>query len=224
MDLGVRQAGWEIRVMVEMDRCACETLRCNWTREGIRKCHNGRKPSWFQKREPVILERDITTLPSSEILKAAGLMVGEPGLVMGGFPCQGFSTSNSNRSESDPRNRLYLECVRVVRETLPRYFVFENVPGLVSMGKGRVIDTICHDLAGVGYSVHWDILNAADFGVPQRRRRVFFIGQRQDLLWSDGKKMSFHMACGGEVHHPESFLKKNPQYREKNNVVTEAMG
>src|SRR5690606_1701428 len=102
--------------------------------------------------------RDITTLPTAEILKAASLRIGECGVVTGGFPCQGFSLANMNRRLDDPRNRLYLECVRVVREALPRTFVFENVPGLASMDAGRVVKRICQDFADVGYDVQWDVL------------------------------------------------------------------
>lgn len=69
MDLGFRQGGFEIRVMVEWEKGACDTLRLNWTMDGIQRAHDGRIPEWYQKREPVILERDITTLPTPEILE-----------------------------------------------------------------------------------------------------------------------------------------------------------
>jgi len=67
----------------------------------------------------------------------------------------------------DPRNVLYKECVRVIREALPRSFMLENVPGLVSMAKGAIIKQICEDLAVCGYDVNWDILNAADTACPK---------------------------------------------------------
>lgn len=219
MDLGMRQAGFDIRVMVEWDKMACETLRRNWTRDGWRRCEpRGRRwPSWMQKREPAILEADITKLSTEQILEAADLKVGEAGVVIGGFPCQGFSTANMNRkrdAKTDPRNRLYHECVRVVREALPKYFVFENVPGLITILNGEVIDRICRDLAGVGYFVRWEKLNAADYGVPQNRIRVFFMGERQDLAWTDGKRIRLHLAVAGGYQHPAFFLAKYPRFKQ----------
>ena len=74
------------------------------------------------------------------------------------------------------------ECVRVIREALPRAFMLENVPGLVSMAKGAIIKQVCEDLAACGYDVSWEILNAADYGVPQNRKRVILVGTRNDAM------------------------------------------
>jgi DNA-cytosine methyltransferase len=168
-------------------------------------------PHWYQKREPAILQADITKTSTAEILAAGGLQVGEASLLEGGFPCQGFSTAGA-RIINDPRNKLYKECVRVIREALPRIFFLENVPGLVSMAKGRIIRQIVKDLAGCGYNISWDILDACDYGVPQHRKRVFINGLRKDVaIFRKNGRMELHMgACPGTEHHPDWFLKKYP--------------
>lgn len=211
--LGIAMAGFEVRVFVEQDKYACQTLRANWTDE-----LGGRTVTFkTQRRTPAILQRDITKTTTKEILDAADLRVGEATLLEGGFPCQGFSTANGatdrNDYTKDKRNFLYNECVRVIREALPKSFFLENVPGLVSMEKGRVIRMICDDLAKTGYDVNWDILNAADYGVPQNRRRVFIIGSRNDIaVFPEKGNMQFHIGGAvGRVHHPDWFLKKYKQ-------------
>lgn len=229
--LGFNQAGFEIRVMVEWMKDACKTLRCNWTMEGIKNQHvgyqlvnakrkkQGKKmllPRWYQKREPAIMEVDITKTSTAEILKAAELEVGEATLLEGGFPCQGFSRAGKQMID-DPRNQLYKKCVRVIKEALPRMFMLENVPGLVSMSKGAIMRQICEDLAACGYQVSWEILNAADYGVPQNRKRVFIIGMRQDLFYADalnkGKNPRLIMgAYKGDIKYPAWFVNRYAKY------------
>jgi len=102
-------------------------------------------------------------------------------IVTGGFPCQGFSVANVNRREEDSRNLLYLELLRVIKNKRPKSFLAENVKGILSLGEGRVLAMIIDDFAEAGYRVRHKVLNAADYGVPQRRERVIFIGVRQDL-------------------------------------------
>lgn len=101
-------------------------------------------------------------------------------VVIGGFPCQGFSIANRGRNESDSRNQLYLELLRVIAEKRPRFFVAENVKGILSLAGGRVFEQILLDFENVGYRVNHALLNAADYGVPQRRERVFLVGRRLD--------------------------------------------
>lgn len=211
--LGVMMAGFDVRVMVEWDKYACSTLRRNWTDE------NGPRtiPKKYRKTQgvPTIMNVDITKTTTEEILAAGKLRVGEATMLEGGFPCQGFSMANSATDRSDhtkdKRNLLYQECVRIIREAMPKTFFLENVPGLVSMEKGRVIRMICDDLANSGYQVTWDIHDAADYGVPQRRRRVLILGSRNDVLSSFGEKMAFNIGgAAGPINHPEWFLKKYP--------------
>ncbi|MEX6102813.1 DNA cytosine methyltransferase [Mammaliicoccus sciuri] len=100
----------------------------------------------------------------------------EVDLVIGGFPCQGFSVNNTKRNMKDKRNFLYLELLKVIKLCKPKFFVAENVKGLLSMEKGKVIDMIIRDFEELGYKVDYKVLNAADYGVPQARERVFIIG------------------------------------------------
>lgn len=96
-------------------------------------------------------------------------------VVVGGPPCQGFSVAGK-RNVDDPRNKLYKEFVRVVKYYDPKIFVLENVPNLVSMEKGLVKDKIISDFEKLGYKVVYKVLLASNFGVPQNRRRVVFVG------------------------------------------------
>ncbi|MGM9777666.1 MAG: DNA cytosine methyltransferase [Prevotella sp.] len=98
-------------------------------------------------------------------------------VVVGGFPCQGFSMSGK-RIIDDPRNKLFKEFVSVVKVTNPKVVVGENVEGILSMGKGEVVKQIIEAFAELGYKMDYKVLNAADYGVPQLRKRVIFIGNR----------------------------------------------
>lgn len=113
-------------------------------------------------------------------------------LLTGGFPCQGFSIANLYRNEKDERNELYLQIVRLLNETKPKYFLAENVPGILSLGKGEVVKQIVKEFSecGDGYRVENYLLNAADYGVPQGRKRVVFLGvsnkiekEKRDILF-----------------------------------------
>ncbi len=99
-------------------------------------------------------------------------------LVIGGFPCQGFSVNNTRRNMKDKRNFLYLELLKVIKIKKPKFFVAENVKGLLSMENGKVIKMIINDFEKLGYKVDYKVLNAADYGVPQARERVIIMGNR----------------------------------------------
>jgi len=98
-------------------------------------------------------------------------------VVAGGFPCQGFSMAG-NRIVDDPRNSLYKELLEIVRTLQPEFVVCENVVGLRSMLGGKVEEMILNDFADAGYEMNVTVLRAADYGVPQKRDRVIFIGNR----------------------------------------------
>lgn len=133
-------------------------------------------------------------------------------IVIGGFPCQGFSVANTGRHEDDERNQLYLEMVRIIRDKQPKFFLAENVKGILSLNKGLIFKNILQDFKNLHYRVNYQLLNAADYGVPQKRQRVIIVGIRNDLnikytfptpLYSaeaiDGKKrwVSVNDAIGG---------------------------
>ena len=102
-------------------------------------------------------------------------------LVIGGFPCQGFSVANTGRKAEDLRNRLYLQFLRIIKAKKPRYFLAENVKGLLSLDRGAVFKGMLQDFKRAGYKVHYQVVNAADYGVPQRRERVIIMGSRRDV-------------------------------------------
>lgn len=221
LDVGFGNAGIQTRVMIEFAYDPCETLRANFHWEELKKRIVDGKPtwknkeemkkhiSWYHEPEPIIFERDIKKVTTKEILEAAKLGVGECSIISGGFPCQGFSLAGK-REVSDPRNALYREFVRIVNEAKPAMIFGENVPGLVSMKKGEIIKQICEDFAECGYDISWDILDAADFGVPQHRKRVILIGKRVDMMRikEDGS-MAIHIAAQkGKITHPELFYKR----------------
>lgn len=155
---GFRCAGFESVLALEIDGWASETFSAN---------HPGTK----------VITRDVRQVSAAEL----GLLAIDG--VIGGPPCQGFSLSG-NRDPKDPRNSLFMEFVRFVRELQPRFFVMENVLGLLSMKTREhrpVVEIIAEEFSKSGYRLMNIVLNAADFGVPQSRQRIFFIGLRSDL-------------------------------------------
>lgn len=112
-------------------------------------------------------------------------------LLVGGFPCQGFSLAG-NRVVTDERNSLYLEMLKIVEHIKPEYIVMENVEGLRSMLNGKIEEKIISDYKKIGYDINVTVLNSADYGVAQTRRRVIFIGNR----------------IKGTNYHPKPFMEK----------------
>lgn len=102
-------------------------------------------------------------------------------ILVGGFPCQGFSLANVGRNEHDSRNKLYLEFIRILSDKKPPFFVAENVKGILSLGKGEIFKMIIKDFEKVGYDITYKVLNSANFGVPQKRERVIILGNRKDI-------------------------------------------
>ncbi|QUA52192.1 DNA cytosine methyltransferase [Aristaeella lactis] len=121
------------------------------------------------------INEDITKVSADELLKVAGKEAAEIDVIIGGPPCQGFSISGK-RLIDDPRNKLYKSFVDIVSYIQPKVFVMENVPGLISMGNGAVKAQVVEDFEKAGYIVETKVLTASDYGVPQSRRRVFFVG------------------------------------------------
>jgi DNA (cytosine-5)-methyltransferase 1 len=169
LDFGFEAAGFRTAAAVEMDTVACRALRLN-------------------RRWPVI-EGDIHGVESEQILQIAGLSVGEADVLIGGPPCQPFSKSGywlsgDARRLDDPRSNTLTAFLRVLRDTRPRSFLLENVPGLAFSGKDEGLQALLEGVdevnrqAGTSYNVHWSVLNAADYGVPQLRQRVFLVGSR----------------------------------------------
>ena len=154
MDLGFKNAGFNIIWANDFEKDAVKTYERNIG-------------------DHIVLG-DITKIKSDNIPGNSG----EIDVIIGGFPCQGFSVANTKRSMKDSRNFLYLELLRVIKEKQPKFFVAENVKGLISMKQGKVLDMILNDFRKIGYTVDYQLLNAADYGIPQSRERVIIIGNR----------------------------------------------
>lgn len=153
LSLGLKQAGWETRVACEFDPSACNTYRANFRSE--------------------MVEGDIRGVDWTPLK-------GQIELVAGGPPCQPFSVAGNQRANSDERDMLP-EFVRAVREIRPRLFLMENVAGLTSTRNVGYLTQKVTELRALGYEVEIKTLDAADFGVPQYRKRVIVFGGLSSL-------------------------------------------
>lgn len=153
LDLGFKMAGHEIIWANDLYEDAVETYRYNLG-------------------DHIVCE-DISKVNADDIPDCD--------IVIGGFPCQGFSVANMKRTEGDERNELYKQLIRVIDSKQPKFFLAENVKGILSLGKGRVFEMIKTDFESLGYTVKYQVLNAADYGVPQTRQRVIIVGVRSDI-------------------------------------------
>lgn len=122
----------------------------------------------------------IQDVTPQQLLKAAGKKRGEIDVIVGGPPCQGYSVYNHQRGANDPRAGLFREYLRIVKGIQPRWLVMENVTGIASIAGGGVVREIFDGMKSLGYRVEMKVLRAEEFGVPQERRRVFFIATRTD--------------------------------------------
>lgn len=153
LDLGLIQAGNDVVWANDIDSDAVSTYKKNINNHIIQED---------------IKNVDITEIPNAEV-------------VVGGFPCQGFSMANMKRHIDDERNVLYKFFYNVISQKQPKFFIAENVKGILSLGKGSVVKLIKEDFENAGYIVEIHKVNMADYGVPQHRERVLFIGQRKDI-------------------------------------------
>jgi DNA (cytosine-5)-methyltransferase 1 len=190
LDIGLEQAGFETRVCVEFDKSCQQTLEANRSRFG--------DPS-------VSFLHNITEESPGHILEVAGLRPGEATLVSGGPPCQSYSTAGKRGSIVDPRGTLFFQYVDVIQIAQPRFFIMENVRGILSAAikhrplhlrkdegfplkpdeeLGSVFSRIILPAfeQGLGYQVSFGVLNALDYGAAQDRRRLIVIGSRDREL------------------------------------------
>jgi len=167
MDIGFHKAGFETAVAVEQDPSCCKTLRQNMPNVSV-------------------IEGDITKISTIEILNAGNMIPLEPALVIGGPPCQSFSLAGKRMGMEDPRGKLIMEYIRVVRESLPIAFVIENVRGLANCSGGKALNALLSEISQeilydnniYKYETSYQILNAVDYGVPQFRERIIIVGNR----------------------------------------------
>lgn len=126
---------------------------------------------------------DIRRVQTPTVRELSRISKARSSVITAGVPCQGFSLSNRKRHAADKRNFLFLEFIRIASEIQPEAVVLENVSGLVSTKDGQFKRDIALAIEELGYEVHFAMLNAADYGVPQARRRVFFVGVRPGSRW-----------------------------------------
>lgn len=126
--------------------------------------------------------RDIEDVNPAQVRKRLGLKKGALDVLVGGPPCQGFSINAPDRFLSDPRNKLFKDYLRFLEDFEPKVFLFENVPGLLSLGDGKVYRQIVDEFEGHGYHVTAKILFAAHYGVPQERWRLILLGSRMSEI------------------------------------------
>lgn len=128
--------------------------------------------------EATFIGGPIQNVTPEMLLKAAGKKRGEIDVIVGGPPCQGYSVYNHQRGEDDPRAGLFREYLRIVEGIQPRWLVMENVTGITSISGGNIVREIFDGMESLGYRVEMKVLKAEEYGVPQERRRVFFIATR----------------------------------------------
>lgn len=176
LSYGFEKAGFNILLGIDNDSKALETFELN---------HYGAKS----------ICGDITKITYEKDIKQ---LIGEQRIdvIIGGPPCQGMSLSGPRKFD-DPRNKLYLSYIRLVQEIQPKAFVIENVPGLVGLFGGKIKDSIIEKFTEMGYQIQYKILCAADYGVPQNRKRVVFVGTKDgEFVYPEinGTKVSCSMA------------------------------
>ncbi|MEZ9393446.1 DNA cytosine methyltransferase [Vibrio splendidus] len=178
LSLGLNQAGFKIVYSFDKDPLTIKTLESN--------------PSFFTH---LIEEKAIEDLSSEQLLQKLDIRKGELTLVSGGPPCQGFSIQRIG-SDKDDRNTLIFNYINLVLDLNPRFFLMENVPGIVGKRGQALLENALNHAEKNGYFIHKEILDAQNFQVPQRRKRVFIIGERKDYK---NPKFKFPKEIKGKV-------------------------
>jgi len=128
-----------------------------------------------------IFQTNIRDVVSEDLLQTCGLAREQVDVVYGGPPCQSFSQAGKQKGTRDLRGDLIFEFIRIVSEICPPFFIMENVSNLKGIDKGRLLQQIAAEMELIGYSVQYRVLTATNYGSPQRRRRLIFIGTRHDI-------------------------------------------
>ena len=142
-------------------------------------------------------------------------------LLVGGFPCQAFSVAGKRRGFLDEtRGTLFFDLARILRAKRPKYFVFENVKGLLSHDGGRTFDTIITTLNELWYDLQWQVLNSKDWGVPQNRERVFIVGHLRDEPRPEVFPLGTSYTKSKEISEPNDPRHSNAREYEEQGVIT----
>ena len=169
--LGLEQAGFEAKAVLEIDKWACATLKKN-------------RPEWN------VINEDIEVVSKSGIKKYLKDS-SEIDLLSGGYPCQSFSYAGNRLGIEDTRGTLFYNYAEILQELKPKVFLAENVKGLVSHDKGRTLKTMLDVFKSSGYIVYYKVLNALHYGVAQKRERIFIVGIREDIKNKINKDFEF---------------------------------
>jgi len=157
--LGLEQAGLNTQAYIEIDKKCCDTLQYN-------------RPEWN------VINADVSTIDFSQYK-------GKVSVVTGGFPCQAFSYAGKKLGFEDTRGTLFFEYARCIKEVQPLIFIAENVRGLISHDKGRTLNAMLDILSNIGegvkYNVKYKLLNAVNYGVPQKRERILIVGVQEGI-------------------------------------------
>ena len=153
LDLGFQKAGYEIVVANEFDKTIWETYEKN--------------------HEAKLIKGDICKIPSDEFPECDG--------IIGGPPCQSWSEAGSLKGINDPRGQLFYQYIRILKDKKPKFFLAENVKGMMAKRHNSAVENIVSQFEEAGYDVFIHLLNASDYGVPQDRKRVFYVGFKKDL-------------------------------------------
>lgn len=198
LDIGMSNAGLNVIIGQDYDASCVETMKANG--------HN-------------VLSGDIRNIQPQELLDITGLRIGEPFMICGGPPCQPFSTAGKRMGINDPRGSLFMDFIRMIDYIRPRFFVMENVKGIMSaplkhvpnakrdesdpeQKSGTVLDVILAEFSKLGYKTVYGLLDAVNYGVPQFRERFVLIGSR------DGEDIFLPVPTHFQTH-------QNPVYRWK---------
>jgi len=154
LDCGFERAGFEVVYANEFDKFIWDTYRANFP-----KTH--------------LDQRSITDIDERDLPKVDGLI--------GGPPCQSWSEAGAHRGIQDERGQLFFEYIRILKHLQPKFFLAENVSGIISSRHMKAFQSILERFEGLGYDVKYKLLNAADYGVPQDRERVIVVGFRKDI-------------------------------------------
>ena len=191
LSLGFEMAGFNIPLAIEKDEWAAETYS-------------------FNHKYTIVVKQDIKEISNIDSLLEKNIRIDG---IVGGPPCQGFSLSG-NRDKNDPRNSLFMEFIRFVDFYKPKFFLMENVSGILSMTtkKGELVkNVILQECKKIGYNVEIFQLNAAEFGVPQTRLRVFFVGIRKDIKFIKEKLKPEGILFGNEQITIQDAIMDLPQ-------------
>lgn len=163
LGLGLERAGFDILLSFDIDRICINTINAN-----TKYFHHPAETA------------DIADMLNGTLLDKCNLKRGDLFLLAGGPPCQGFSIQRRGE-DTDPRNDLVLKYGQLINELYPCYFVMENVSGLGGKRGKTILEQLVEDVQKIGYTVHVELLDVQEYGVPQRRKRYIIVGERNGM-------------------------------------------